>query len=245
MRVIALRLPIASINSVQQAFVSKRMMFKKFFLATLLGTIVSAIVGIWMALKGYGAWALVGQYLCNVSIDTIMLFITVEWRPRWMFSYERMKELLSFSWKIVASSFIGTVCNQLKGLLIGVKYTATDLSFSSQGEKIPSFLAGNVESTVDSVLFPAMALFQDDIVQMKAAVRRSMRISAYIIMPLMFGLAAVSENLILLILSEEWLECVPYMQIACVHHAFGVVGVVNLQAMKALGRSDITLKLEF
>lgn len=245
LRVIALRLPIASINSIQHAYVSKKLIFKKFFLATLVGTIVSAFVGISMAWKGFGVWALVGQYLTNVTIDTIMLFITLEWRPKLIFSYERMKSLLSYGWKVTATSFIGTVCNQLNGLIIGVKYAAVDLSCSSQGEKIPSFLAKNVESTLDSVLFPVMTMFQNDTKQMKAAVRRSMKTSAYIIMPLMFGLAAVSKSIVLIILSEEWLEAVPYMKIASIQHAFGMLGVVNLQAIKALGRSDISLKLEF
>lgn len=245
LRVIGLRLPIAAVNSIQQAYVAKNLMFRKFFLATLFGTALSAFVGIYMAVNGYGAWALVGQYLTNVTVDTIMLFITVKWHPRLVFSYVRMKELLSFGGKIMAASFIGTVFNQLKGLLIGAKYTSSDLAFSAQGEKIPIFFAGNIEATLDSVLFPVMSIFQDDKVRMKAAVRRSMRISAYIITPLMFGLAAVSENLVMIILSEEWLDCVPYMQVASIQQVFGIVGVTNLQALKALGRSDITLKLEF
>lgn len=244
-RVITLRLPVAAINSVQQAYVSKKLMFRKFFFVTLVGTVISAFVGIGMALNGFGAWALVGQYLTNVSIDTFMLFLTIEWRPKLVFSFARMKSLLAYSWKVVATSFIGTVCNQLKGLLIGIKYMPADLSYSSQGEKVPSFLAGNVESTLDSVLFPAMALFQEDNNKMKAVVRRSMRTSAYVIMPLMIGLAAVSENLVVLLLSEEWLDSVPYMKIACLQHAFGMMGIVNLQALKAIGRSGALLKLEF
>lgn len=245
LRVIAIRLPIAAVNSIQQAYVSKHLMFQKFFWATLLGTVTSAFAGIWIAWKGFGVWALVGQYLTNVTIDTMMLFFIVEWRPKLLFSYERMKALLSYGWKVMATSFIGSLCNQLKSLLIGVSYTAADLSFSSQGEKIPSFLAGNIESTLDSVLFPVMAIFQHDTEKMKSAVRRSMKTSAYIIMPLMFGIAAISERLILVILSEEWLESAAYMKLACIQNGLYMLGMVNLQAIKALGRSDISLKLEY
>lgn len=245
LRVIMLRLPVAAVNSIQQAYVSKNLMFQKFFKATLLGTIVSAFVGIGMAYKGYGVWALAGQYLTNVTIDTLMLFLTVEWRPKLLFSYTRMKSLFSYGWKIMATGFIGSICTQLKSMLIGIKYTSADLSFSSQGEKIPSFLASNIETTIDSVLFPAMATFQHDTKKMKSAVRRSMKTSAYIIMPFMFGIAAVSERFIMLILSDEWLASVPYMKIACIQNGINMLGMVNLQAIKALGRSDISLKLEF
>ena len=245
LRVIAIKLPIAAVNSIQQAYVSKQLLFRKFFVATLLGTVISAVVGIGMAIKGFGVWALVGQYLTSEAINTLVLFFVVRWRPRFIFSYERMKDLLPFGWRVSLNGFIGIVCDQLKDILIGIRYTSTELSFSSQGQKIPSFLARNVETTLNAVLFPAITLFQDDLEKVKSGVRRSMKISAFIIMPMMFGIAGVSKSVISLLLPAEWLESVPYMQIAAIQHAFGILGVVNLQALKALGRSDVSLKLTF
>ena len=121
LRVMGLKIPIAAINSIQQAYVQREMIFKKFFFSTIIGTIISAFVGIWMALNNFGVWSLVGQYLTNSIIDTVVLAITVKWRPHLVFSIERFKKLFSYGWKIMESSFIGTAFDQFRGLIIAAK----------------------------------------------------------------------------------------------------------------------------
>lgn len=244
LRVMGLRLPLAAINSVQQAYVSREMIFRKFFLATLLGTVISAFIGIWMARNEFGAWALAGQYLSNAIIDTLILSFTVKWHPEFVFSPARFKELFSYGWKLMVTGFLGTLFDQLRSLLIGIKYTVTDLSFSNQGERIPLFVANNVNATIDSVFFSAIAKLQEDASQLKSAVRRVMKVSSFLITPLMFGLAAIADSLVLVLLGDAWLPCVPFMRTVCVQMCFSVLGMVNLQVIKAMGRSDIALKLE-
>lgn len=245
LRIMGLKLPIAAINSIQQAYVQRKMIFKKFFFSTIIGTIISAFVGIEMALKGCGVWALVGQYLTNSAIDTCVLWITVKWKPNFSFSTKRFKALFSYGWKIMASSFIGTMFDELRGLIIGARYSSEDLAYNNRGEQIPALLSSNINSTMESVLFSSISKVQDDKIRVKSVVRRLMKISSFIIMPLLFGISAVADSIIKILLTDKWSECVPYLRIVCISQCFGILNTVNLQAIKAIGKSDTTLKLEF
>ena len=244
LRVLGIRLIVAGVNSVQHAYVSKYMMFRRFFWSTLFGTLVSAIVGITMAYKGYGVWALVGQYMTNTTVDTIVLWFTVKWRPILKFSFKRLKQLFSFGWKLLVSSLIDTIYLKMRQLFIGKLYTSEDLALYNKGDHFPSFITTNVNTSIQSVLFPAISTQQDKKENVKAMVRRSIRISSYIMFPLMMGLAIVAEPFIRLVLTDKWVECVPYLQIACFIYALMPIHTANLQAINAMGRSDIFLKLE-
>ena len=156
-RVLGVRLLLSSVNSVQRAYVSKRMAFRKFFRATIFGTVVSAAAGIAMACLGFGVWALVAQYLTNSLIDTVVLFFSIEWRPKRMFSLERMKGLVSYGWKMLASSLLEAVYNNLRSLIIGKKYSEADLAFYDKGKHFPELIVLNINSSISSVIFPAIA----------------------------------------------------------------------------------------
>lgn len=243
LRVFGLRLPIAAINSIQNAYVSRNMDFKKFFWATLIGTIVSAALGITMAYMGFGVWALIAQYLSNSIIDTIVLFIIIKWRPLFVFSAERVKPLISYGWKILATDLIGTIFNQLNSFIIGKKYSSIDLAYYTQGKKMPDLINSNIGSTLSAVLFPAMSMSGDK-EQIKKIRRKSLKIMEYIMFPMMFGLGAVADNIIILLMTDKWIEAVPYVRITCLAAIFGVLGTTLIQEVKAIGRSDVTLKME-
>ena len=245
LRVMGIKLPIAAINSIQQAYVQRNMIYKKFFFATIIGTIISAFVGIIMAIKGFGVWALVAQYLTNSTIDTIVLTYTIKWKPKLIFSIERFKKLFSYGSKVTIACFIGTIFEQLRGLLIGMKYTSEELAFNNKGEQIPSMLSNNINSTMESVLFSTISKVQEDKEKVKNAVSRLMKTSSYIIMPILFGVLGVSENFVKIVLTEKWLACVPFMKIVCIQQCFTILNTINLQAIKAIGRSDTLLNLEF
>lgn len=244
LRILALRIPIASINSVQQAYVSRNMMFKKFFYSTLFGTIFSGIVGIVMAYSGYGIWALVGQYLVNTIVNTIVLWFIVDWKPELVFSWKRLSTLISYGWKLLLSSLLDNGYNQLRSLVIGKKYSSSDLAFYNRGQQYPQLVVVNINSSISSVLFPAIAQNQDNLSIVKSMTRRAIKTSSYIMWPLMIGLIIVSKPLISFMLTDKWLPCVPYLQIACFTYAFWPIHTANLEALKAIGRSDIFLKLE-
>ena len=243
-RVFALRIIVAAVNTIQRAYVSRHMLFKRFFWATLFGTIISGIVGIMMARNGYGVWALVAQYLTNSCIDTVVLWFTVKWRPELRFSWKRARVLLSFGWKLLVSALIDTGYNELRSLIIGKLYTAEDLAFYDRGDKFPKLVVVNVNSSISGVLLPAMSKSQDNRENVKKMTRRAIQVSSYVIWPLLIGLAAIATPLTRLLLTEKWLPCVPYLRIFCLTYGFWPIHTSNLQAINAMGRSDLFLKLE-
>lgn len=243
-RVLSLILIISGVKNVQQAYVSRHLLFKKFFFATLGGTIGAAVVGIVMAWKGFGVWALVAQFLFNAAVDTIILWITVRWRPKKMFSWQRLKGLFSYGWKLLISSLLNTGYAELRSLIIGKVYSPDDLAFYNKGHQFPQVIASNIDSSIDSVLFPTLSKEQDDPERVKAMTRRAIKTSTFLMMPLMVGLAVCAEPLIRIVLTEKWLPCVFFVRVFCFAYAFYPIHTANLNAIKALGRSDLFLRLE-
>ena len=243
-RVISLTIVISGVKGIQQSYVSRNMLFKRFFFATLGGTIFSAFLGIGMAYAGCGVWSIVVQQLSNTAIDTLILWITVKWRPKRMFSWERLKGLLSYGWKLLASSLLDTVYNNLRNLIIGKIYTSADLAYYNQGDKFPKVIVTNINASIDSVLLPSMSGQQDHAERVKSMTRRAIKTSTYIMAPLMMGLLFCAEPIVKLLLTEKWLSCVPYLRIFCFTYMFWPIHTANLNAIKAMGRSDLFLKLE-
>ncbi len=243
-RVLGLTIVVAGVKNVQQAYVSKTMQFRRFFFSTLGGTLFSAVVGIVMAYMGYGIWALVMQQLLNVTVNTAILWLTVGWRPRLMFSLQRLKGLISFGWKLLASALLDTVYLKLYQLVVGLKYTAADLAFFNKGDQMCVLVTENINASIDSVLLPVLSSEQDNKHAVREMTRRAIKTSSYIMMPIMAGMAVCAEPMIRLLLTEKWLPCVPYMQIFCICYAFYPLHTANLNAIKAMGRSDIFLKQE-
>lgn len=244
LRVLSLKLPIASINSIQRAYVQKNMQFKKFFFSTLGGTILSGVLGIFMAYKGFGVWALVAQYMSNSCVATIVMFFTVRWKPKLIFCKSSAKELIKYAWKLTAASLINTVYNELRSLIIGKKYSSSDLAYYNKGNHIPSLAITNINSAISTVIFPAMSQCNNDPNRLKAITRRSMKVAAFVIFPVMGGIIGVGESLIRLLLTEKWIPCVPYLYMACMYWACQPVQTANWQVIKAMGRSDLALRLE-
>jgi len=244
MRVLGMRLILAAINTVQQAYVSRNMIFKKFFYATLGGTLVSAIVGIVMAYMGFGVWALVAQYMVNITVDTIILWFTVKWRPQLQFSIIRVKSLFSFGWKLLFAGLLNTLSNQSRQLIIGKIYSPSDLAYYNRGFQFPALIMTNINTSISAVMFPVVSKAQDDLERLKTLTRQFIRVSSYFIFPMMMGLAVVAEPFIKLLLTEKWLPCVPYLRIACFIHVVTIMQISIQNAIMARGRSDVFLKMD-
>lgn len=243
-RVLSLTLIVSGVKNIQQAYVSRNLLFRKFFFATLGGTIGAAILGIVLAYRGFGIWALVAQHLFNATVDTIILWITVRWRPKAQFSAQRLKVLINYGWKLMVSSLIDRTYSELRQLIIGKKYSTADLAFYNKGEQFPAAIATNINTSIESVILPMMSKEQDDIAHVRDMTRRTIQVSTYILAPLMIGFAACAEPLVRLLLTEKWLPCVPFLRIYCLTYIFQPIHTSNLNAIKAVGRSDIFLKLE-
>lgn len=243
-RVQSLIVVVSGLKNVQQAYVAKKMIFKRFFFATLGGTIGAAIVGIFLAYKGYGVWALVAQQLFNTIVDTIILWITVDWHPKRMFSFCRLKQLFSYGWKLLLSALIATIYGNVQQLIIGVKYTTADLAYYNKGRSFPSLIVNNINISLDNVLLSTFSTEQDYKEKVKHMTRKSIRMSSYILWPILVGLAVVAKPLISLLLTDTWISCVPFLQVFCIVMAFEPINLINLNAIKAMGDSGSFLKLE-
>lgn len=244
LRVLSITLFLGGLNSIQNAVVARKLEFKKLFYSSLGAVVVSGIVGIAMAYNGFGAWALVAQQLSNQLIVASILWFTVKWRPGFLFSLESIKGLFSFGWKLLVSALINMLYTNVQSLFIAKLYNPAMLGYFNRGQQFPSLIVSNINGSIQSVMFPALALRQDNIHRVKEMVRRAIVTSAFFIFPMMVGLAVIAEPLVKILLTDKWLPCVPFLQLSCAAYALLPIHTANLQAINALGRSDIFLKLE-
>lgn len=243
-RISAISLLFNAVNAVQNAELTKKMLFHLSFRISLITTTISAICGVTLALRGLGVWALVLSSLVAGLSGVIARWFIIAWRPRLMFSFARLKPLFSYGWKMSASSLLDTIFGQLNGLLIGRFYTKADLAFVNKGQSLPNLTMSHVDETLGRVSFPALVLLQNDKIKLREAMRKMMVCSTFLVFPLMVGLAACSKSLIRLFYGGQWDEAVPYMMIACFSFALWPFHTINLRGIMALGRSDVFLKLE-
>lgn len=244
LRVLGIQVLIYAVNSVQYAYVQKMMMFKNFFWATLVGTVTSAFVGLVLAYSGYGVWAIVWQQLTANVINTLTLFAVTRKLPIMAFSFNRLKALFNYGIKLFGAQLLITVYQDIRSLIIGKLYSAQDLAFFDRAKHFPSLIVMNINSSIGAVLFPKMSKEQDDIEQVKNSTRKSIRFSSYVMSPLMFGLAAIAEPFIRLVLTEKWIESAPLMQWFCIVFLFMPIHTANMQAIKAIGKSGTVFNLE-
>ncbi len=244
LRVLGLTLFFGAINTIQNAVIVRNFQFRKLFISSFGAILLSGVVGITMAYAGCGVWALVGQQLTSIIALCNIMWFTVKWRPKLLFSFTRVKELFAFSWKLLASGLIEIMYSNLSSLIIGKLYPASMLGYYTKGKELPYYLVSNIDSSIQAVMFPAFAKNQDNRPLVKQIMRRALITSSFLIFPTMASLAAIAEPLIKLLLTEKWLICVPFLQIFCAVYALWPIHTTNLQAINALGRSDIILKLE-
>lgn len=243
-RVLAIVLFIGGANSVQSAIVTRRLQFKRFFYSTLGAIVLSGIVGIIFAYLGFGVWALVFQQLISEATIFIILWFTVKWRPIIVFSIEKVKKHLSFGWKLLTSSLLNTLSMNLYDLIIGRVYSPLQLGFYNRANQFPNMIVNNINGSISTVLLPVLSKNQENKPRLKEMVRRSIKTSSFIVFPLMIGLAVCAEPIIHIILTDRWLPSVPYLQILCLSYLFYPIHIANLEAMNAMGRSDLFLKVE-
>ena len=244
LRVLGFILFPGAINSIQLAKISREMAFQKLFKCNLIGSLASSVIGITMAYTGFGVWALIVQQLTNQTVNCLVMFFIVSWRPRLRFSVSRFKRLFGFGWKLLLSGLLNALYTDLRNLVIGKKYDAETLGLYSRGQQFPSVLISNIDGSINSVMLPALAEMQNNKEEAKSMMRRAVKTSSYIVWPMMIGLAIVAEPTVRLILTDKWVGCVPYLQVLCISYAFMPIHTANLQAINAMGRTDVYLRLE-
>lgn len=244
LRVYGLQVPLSVYHSIQLAYISRHMLFRKTFASSIINSVLSGAVGIGMAMAGWGVWALVGQSLTAIIVDTLILAVMVPWRPKRLFSVASAKKLMQFGSRVLGAELSLTFFFELRTLVVGRVYSSADLAYYNKGRQIPTLLTYNLSNTIMTVMFPAMANRSDDLLEVKQMAKRSVRVLSYILVPCMFGLSAVMEPMILLLYTEKWAQIIPFGQLLAVGMCVEIIGGLPLQALKAIGRSDVLLKLE-
>lgn len=243
-RWLSVTLFFGSYTSIVNAKLTKKLRFKLIMKRSIVSVSISGVVGIGLALSGAGIWALVVQNICHHICDSIVLYLSVRWLPKMIFQKERAKRLFDFGWKISVASILDTLYKELRSVLIGKKYAPEILGYYNRARQFPQLLITNINGAIQSVMLPVLSNYQEDKKQLKAVMRRSITTSTFIVFPMLAGLAAVAPSLVKLLLTDKWMPCVPMMQLLCLNMAFYPIHTANLQAIKAVGRSDIFLKLD-
>lgn len=244
LRVMAIRLPINAINSIQSAYISKSMKYKYFFFATLIGTMFSAVVGIAMAYNGFGVWALVTQYLSNSIINTFVLWLTCGWRASFVFDFGRLKKLYTFGWKMQVSSLLSTIYSEIESICIGKKYTSVDLAYYEKGRQFPKLIMHNVQSSISKVMLPAFSHVKGDEIAMKEMAKKSIQMSTYVMFPMLIGLMGCANEFVIAVLTDKWQPAVPFLRLLAVYYLCEPLMALNKQIVIACGQAKKYLKME-
>lgn len=244
LRFLSLTLIIGAFNSVQLSVLSRKMQFRKLFIANFSGIFISSVISIWLAFNGYGVWAIVMQYFINRVVITVSLFMLVRWIPTLSFSLPRVKSLFTFGWKCMTTTLLSTIVTDIYTAVVGKFYTKSQLGIYDTGNKIPSTVSETFTTSLGNVLFPAFSKLQDDKDQLRKYVVKSNKVSSFLIAPIMFALLVLARPLVIILLTDKWIEVVPFLQLACVLYAFYPLHTANIQAINSIGKSGVALKCE-
>ena len=245
LRVLALILVLGSVTSIQGAIIARNMQFKIGMICHLVSSVASGAIGIIGALAGLGVWALVIQQLSSQIITATILGVMLGWVPKLTFNKKSAGDMFRFGWKMLAAGVFNQIYNELNDLVIGKKYTSDQLAYYSKGKQFPVYITTGVDGSIKSVIFSVLSKQQSDIKAMHRTLKKAVSIEAFLIFPMMMGLAMVAEPLVLFMLTEKWLPVVPYLRICCLTYALNPLASLYLQTIAAIGRSDMRLKLEF
>lgn len=243
-RVLSINLLLGALTIVQRARLTAAVDFKSQAKVSLVATIISGGVGLFMAYQGYGVWSLVYQHVTSTLITTIMFWVITKWCPQRLFSKESFKYLFGFGSKILSASLLHTIYSNLTTILIGKFYTPKDLGYYSRGESLATLPSSNITGILKSVTYPILSKIQDDDVRLIQVYRKYIRMTSMLIFFGMFLLAALARPLILTLLTDKWTNSVIYLQVFCFAYMFDHLCQLNLNILYVKGRSDLVLRLE-
>lgn len=244
MRVVCLSVVFNSLVVVQRALLTVNIDFKTQAKASLTAAIVSSVVGIGMAYSGFSYWSIVAQQLVNLGLNTLLLWIFAHWRPLWIYSWNSFGELFTFGSKLMASGLLDVIYRNMYLLVIGKVFTASSLGYYTRAHQFAEFPSSNLTGIIQRVTYPVLCQIQNDDERLALIYRRFLRVSAFLIFPLLAGLSAVAEPFILLLLKEQWLFASTLLQIICFGMMWYPIHAINLNLLQVKGRSDLFLKLE-
>lgn len=244
MRVQSIIVFFGSFNSIQTTYLQKTMQFRKNFIRSIGYIITYGAVGIFLAIAGYGVWTLVYAQIVSVLVGTIILWVSSDWKPNWYFSFSVLKKLFPFGSRLLIIEFFDVFFRNIYSITIGKFYSSRDLGFYNRGQSIPNMISSSINSPLASVMYPAFSKINSDITAVQSMLRKALKVSSFVVFPLMVGLAAIASNLTIVLLTEKWLSSVVFTQFSCITFGLLPIQTANIQAIKSIGRSDIYLFTE-
>lgn len=243
LKVLALTIPISSLSTVLVAMMNYRMEFKKQAIISITHTLVSGMLGLFMAFMGYGVWSLVGQSLIATTLGTVLCWLFNRWHPSMVYSWKSFQELFGFSSKLLLTRLLDTIYGNVYSIVIGKVYSPATLGHYSRAQNWATMPSTNIVSILNNVSFASLSKIQDDIERLCQVYRKMIKTSAFIVFPLMVGLSAVSRPLIYFTIGEKWQLCAQILQIICFMFVFMPIQSLSINLIQAMGRSDLSLKI--
>lgn len=244
MRVLCITIVINSFASVQRTDFTARIDFKTQARVSFIAAVTSGAVGIILAIKGFGVWTIVSQQITSATVSTILLWVFATWYPKLQFSWKSFHEMFSYGSKLLASSLLDTTYNNIYPIVIGKIFAASTLGFYTRARHFAELSSSNITGIIQRVTFPVLSKLQDDDERLQRNYRKLLRMSAFIIFPMMCLLAAVSKPLIVILIGEKWEFCYVLLIPICFSMMWFPIHAINLNLLQVKGRSDLFLKLE-
>ena len=243
LKILGIVVIINSLYSIQSAYISRKLHFKRAFLVSLPSTIVSYVIAIYMAYSGYGIYSLIFQNLISCGLISFFLCFVSKWNFSLNFSFDRLLSILSFGKYLMVTGFLGIFFNEVRGLVIGGKFSTEELGYYNRGASFPNIVSSNFDGVITSVLFPILSQKQYDS-NIILFVKKLISCESYVIFPVFVGLALIAEPLVQVLLTEKWISCVPFFQIFCFQHLIGILNSTNLVIIKSKGAGKLFLQLD-
>lgn len=243
-RVIGWVLIINGLAIIPRTIFVREVDFKSQTKASIIASVSSGVVGIGMALSGYGVWSLVGQQLSRQLLLTVFLWVFSKWRPVWEFSKQSFKEMFSFGSKLLLSGLLNTIYENIYALVIGRCYTPAQLGQYTRAQQFGIMVSANLTGVIQRVSYPVLSSIQNEPERLLSGYRKVIKSAMLISFAAMLGMAAVAKPMILLLIGEKWLPAVYYLQILCLAGMLYPLHAINLNILQVKGRSDLFLRLE-
>lgn len=243
-RVSSLSMIIGALAIVQQTRLTKRIDFKTQTKITIIASVVSGIVGIGMALLGFGVWALVSQMLSSQLLRTVLLWVYNHWIPQLRFSVASFNEMFGFGWKLLVSQLLNTLWTELYQVVVGKFYSSATLGQYTRAKGFSQLLSKNLTNVIQRVTFPVLSDIQDEKTRMINAYRRIIKTTMFVTAISMIMLGAISEPLLFCLIGPKWHEAATYLPLICLAGSTYPLQAINLNMLQVQGRSDLFLSLE-
>lgn len=243
-RLIGLNLIIGSFIVVQRTKLLIKVDFKTWTIASLSAAIISGGIGIFLAFKGYGVYSLVYQSLLMSFISTVLIWVKVKWTPNMQFSFKRLKSLFKFAYKLILARLVNTLYNQIYSSVIAIFFNPAQLAFFNRANSFEAITTSNIVGIVQRVAVPVMCEVQKSEDTLRHTLLKFIHYTAFIITPLITIIFLLSDQIIVFLLTDKWLESAKVLRIIAIVGFFYNISAFNMNLYNATGRTDLALKCE-